>query len=563
MNSQIGIRNLTLKLLALSGKNPAAYRDIQGSYDFGDFTIIVEQVPDDPGRHAARLHAIVPFKTAKFPKDVFTPKSREIAARDFLLRRFVQIAQQRSFKAGGVKGGKISIDRPVNELLEHTAVVVDDECIVVRFTAELPVKHHKIAGEDAVEMLTKRVPAVIRESLVFSSVDGELLADWIETNEDADVLRAMLPELGLVAFIADGSILPRRMRVGADGAKVFTAPDGLAMTIELPNRGEIRGMGIPTGITLIEGGTASGKTTLLRAIELGVYNHPFGDGRELAVTVPDAVGIRVEEGRKVECVDLYPVMKNIAPGIAPARYSSKSAPPAVSFAANLMETLEIGTSLLIFDDETTVANFLGRDSRMQELVPDNKEPLTPLVEILPILRDAHGVSSVLVGGTGDYLDIADTVIVLDGYQPYASTEEAKRIAHTYPGRVNKTGSTFRFPNFRRPLTASLQAPKSDSRTQSSMFGRGIVKYGDETIDLSKLTQIVSQSQARAIARAIAMAHRLMDGSSSLSEVVRMVMDRVEKVGLDSLSNRLMGDLSMFRAHELAAAINRMKELKII
>lgn len=562
MNYPTGTTSLTRKLLDLTGRPPGAYRSIQGSYDFGDFTLVVEQVPDDPGRHAALLHALVPLKTAKFPKDVFTPKSREIAARDFLLRRFVQVAQQRSMKKTGVRGGKISIDRPVNELLEHTAVVVDDECIVARFTAELPVKGRGVAGEDAVELMTKRVPAAVRESLVFSNVDGELLADWIETNEDADTLRDMLPRLGLAAFVADGSMLPRRIRADARGAKTFTAPDGLAVTVDLPNRGEIRGMGIPAGITLIEGGTASGKTTLLRAIELGVYNHPFGDGRELVVTVPDAVGIREEAGRKVECVDLSPVMKEIAPGIDPMRYTSKSAPPAVSFAANLMESLEIGTSLLIFDDETTTANFLGRDARMQALVPDDKEPLRPLVDILPVLRDGHGISSVIVGGTGDYLAIADTVIVLDEYQPRSATEDAKRIVESSPGRTGCADVPFRFPAARRPLTASLQAPKADTRLSSSLFGRGIVKYGGESIDLSKLTQIVSQSQARAIARAIALVHKLMDGSTSLADAVGKVMNRVEQIGLDSLSNRYIGDLSMFRAHELAAAVNRMKDLKI-
>jgi predicted ABC-class ATPase len=281
----------------------------------------------------------------------------------------------------------------------------------------------------------------------------------------------------------------------------------------------------------------------------------------MVVTVPDAVGIRVEEGRKVESVDISPVMKDIAPGIDTARYCSKSAPPAVSFAANLMESLEIGTSLLIFDDETTVPNFIGRDARMQSLIPDGEEPLIPLVNILPVLRDEHGISSVVVGGTGDYFDIADTVIVLDEYQPRVATEEAKRIA--FPGRVADTAGTFRFPKARRPLTGSLKAPKSDSRQQPQFFGRGIVKYGDEAIDLSRLTQIVSQSQARAVARAIAMVYKLMDSSSSLGEAVCKVMERVEKVGLDTLSSRRMGDLSMFRAHELAAAINRMKELKIL
>jgi len=554
---------LNKALMAIDRKSASAYRNITGSYNYDNFTLTIDYVPDDPGKYSSRFRATMPLNIAKFPDDIFTPKSREVAARDFIARRFALMAVHYSISEPGVRGGRISIVKPSHELLETNAVVVGNGFIEVRFTVNLPVKSGRVLSRTAVELLNKRLPRVVRDSLIFDNIDSEKLVNWINTNEDTDFLRGKLVENGLVAFIADGSILPRRTSIDSKDVVPFTAPDELAVTFDLPNRGKVRGMGIPTGITVIVGDMSHGKTTLLRAIELGVYNHIYGDGRELAVTVPDAVGIRVEEGRRIENVDISPFIANISRNINTKHFSSRLAPPAASIAANIMESLEIGTSLLSFDDETMVTNLVGRDARMHALIPEELETVTTLVDILPMLRDEHNISSIVVGGSGDYFEIADTVIAMNNFNAVVVTDEAKRIAGENPAAgVLKNTGYFSLPAGRCPVDRSLEPVKMEKENQPRPRGKRYVQYGDEIIDVSKVTQLMNQSQSRAISRGMAMVYRLMDSSQSIREAVDKVMERVENIGLDALSNRLMGDLAFFRAYELAAAINRKKNLKI-
>ncbi|MFC1540925.1 P-loop domain-containing protein, partial [Candidatus Latescibacterota bacterium] len=497
------------------------------------------------------------------PFDIFNTKSREIAARDFIARSFAAKAERYSLSTAGGKNGQISIERHSHELLETNAVVIGNEIIEIRFTVQLPVKFGKISCGDAVELFMRRVPGIIHDCLLFRNLDGEKLANWIETNEDADYIRNYLPERGLVAFIADGSIFKIHGGGKLKDPEPFRSPDELAVTFDVPNRGEIRGMGIPAGITVLNGGFSQGKSTFLQAIELGVYNHIYGDGREFIITVPDAVSIRVEEGRRVENVDISPFISTKTGLFDAKNYSTPHAAPAASMAANIIEALEIGTSFLLFDDETIVSNFTGRDARLQALIPKNSEPFTSLLDNLPLLRDKHGISSIVVGASGDYFDIADTVIIMNNYKPSVMTEEAKKIAREQPtGRTNESKETFPIPSGRSPLNHSLEPPKSKGSESARPPGKRFVQYGDEFIDVSYVSQLVNQSQSRAISRGIAMVYKLMDGSQSLKDAVTKVMKRVETIGLDALSNRLMGDLASFRAHELAAAINRMRKLKV-
>jgi len=556
-------KDLNKTLMAIDGKMGSAYKNITGSYDYDNFTLTIDYVPDDPGKYPSRFRATMSLDIAKFPDYIFAPKSHEVAARDFIARRFALMAMRYSISKPSVRGGRISMDKPAHELLETSAVVVGNGFIEVRFTVNLPVKSGRVFSQTAVELLTKRLPGVVCDSLIFDNIDGEELEKWIETNEDADFLRGGLVENGLVAFIADGSILPRRTYIDSKDVVPFVAPEKLAVTFDLPNRGKVRGMGIPTGITVIVGGGSHGKTTLLKAIEIGVYNHFYGDGRELVVTVPDAVGIRVEEGRRIEKVDISPFIGSISQNIDTEHFSSKLAPPAASVAANIMEALEIGTSLLMFDDETMVTSLMERDARIQALIPKELEPVNPLIDILPLLRDEHNVSSIIVGCSGDYLDIADTVIAMKNFDTVVVTDEAKQIVQENPAvRVLEKAGHFSIPAGRCPVGSSLEPVKKERANQSRPHGKRYVQYGDEFIDVSKVTQLMNQSQSRAISRGMSMVYRLMDSSQSLKEAVDKVLERMEHVGLDVLSNRLMGDLASFRAYELAAAINRKKNLKI-
>ncbi|MBT4485343.1 MAG: ABC-ATPase domain-containing protein [Candidatus Latescibacteria bacterium] len=563
------LKQLDEILNSLDGKMSREYKKIADTYDYGDFSLIIDYVPDDPSNRVSRLRVRVPMKNTGFPKNVFAGISREIAARDFLSRSFGTNAPLFSLKIPGGRGGRIAIDTPNKEILETSAVVVGNEFLEIRFIVELPIINGKIPGSKVVEFFMKCIPGIIRNSLFFKNIDNDMLVRWFEHNEDADALRNMLGERGLVAFIADGSALVNRSfhelrTLDPDDIVLFETPDELAVTFDLPNRGKVRGMGIPAGITLITGGKSHGKSTLLRALELGIYNHIPGDDRELVVTVNDAVGICAEEGRRIERVDISPFVANTSKNIDTENFSSECASALESQTSNIMEALEFDTSLLLIDEDTSAANLITRDARMQALVPKEEEPATPLVDILPVIRDELNVSTVLIGsGSGDYFDCADTIIAMKNFKPFSVTAEAKRIARENPtGRVSENNGHFSRPKGRCPLTHSLDPLKIKQTGTLKHHGSGYVQYGEEFIDVSKVTQLIKQSQARGISRGIALVYRLMDGSNSLKDAVDKVMTRIETVGLDTLSNRCMGDLAGFRAYELAAAINRIKRLKV-
>ena len=552
-------------LISLDGRYISSYNEMIGEFDFGDFILSIDFIPDDPSKQPARLRARIALETARFPRDVFNNRSREIGARDFIARAFAGAASRLLNPPAGKKGPRVYIDRPGQEILETSAVAVGNGFLETRFSAELPVRRDKILGEQAIDLIFNVLPKIIRSALHFKNIDGEGLADWIEANEDADAARSLLAEQGLVAFVADGSVMTgqalREQRLSGPVLVPFRSPEELAVTLDLPNSGKTRGMGIPKGLTLIAGAGGQGKTTLLKALELGVYNHIPGDGRELVVAVGDTVGIRVEEGRRIENVDISPFYATYG-GVDAKHYSARQASLPVSQAANFMEALEIGASLVIIDEDTSSAELMSRDARHQALIPPGQETVTTFVDILPVTRDLFGVSAIISASSGDYLDVADSVILLENFQARSGIEEARRIIAEHPsgripdmrtpaGRVDRT-----------PLSHSLEPDKPSPQDRFRPSSRGYVQYGGEFIDCTRVTQLVSVGQARAISRAIALVHRFMDSAKSLRGAVEQVMERVDSIGLDTLSGRLMGDLSRFRAYELVAAINRMKRLKV-
>ncbi|MCE5249834.1 ABC-ATPase domain-containing protein [bacterium] len=562
-------RDLRKLIQTINERETDAYAELTGEYDFSDFVLTVDYVAHDVSRVSARMRVRVLFEAAKFPHDVFTPKSREIGARDFLVRSFDMRSGRYTVRASGVKGGRIFIDRPGQEMLESTAVVLGKTYIEVRFTAELPVRKGKVDSSSAAELLMESIPRVVLESLIFKNVDGDRLAEWIEAYEDADAVRAQLSSHNLVAFIADGSILPRKgaddPRPAEEKAHEFTAPDELAVTLDLPNRGHVRGLGIPAGITLLTGGRFHGKSTVLRALELGVYNHIPGDGRTYVITVSDAAGIHAETGRRIERVNLTPFFGSGGSGIDTANFSSENATATESIAANIMETLEIGSSLLLFDEDSLPADMIVRDARMQALIPKDDEPSATLIDILPVLRDEMNVSAIIaLSGAGDYFDIADTVIAMKRYSPVAVTAKARKIAADKPSgrKKERPGDIGKCLTGRLPLEHSFEPDKTARSDAPKPSEKMCVQYGSDFIDISRVRQVVNPSQARAISRSLALVHRLIGSSGSLGDVVKKVINRIETVGLDTLSSRMMGDLAMFRAHELAAALNRMRKLKI-
>jgi len=557
-------------LRAIDGRGYKAYKELKHHYDFGRYLLIVDHVQGDPYATLSRMRVRIPQEIAGFGAATYRTKSREVALRDFLTRRFFDAT--RTFCKGGRgigKGGIIMIDRPGQEILERTSMFVTSDYVEARFVMGLPAFGRKVAGKHAEAMFFEELPKIVYGSLTMENLVSDDLYDHIETAEDADFLRNQLEKMNLLAFVADGSILPRASGIDSrplcHGTVVpFESPASLKVAVTLPNRGKISGMGVPNGVTLIIGGGYHGKSTLLRALERGVYNHVPKDGREFVVTNSHCIKIRAEDGRRIEKVDISPFISNLPFGKDTRAFSTDNASGSTSQAANIIEALEIGGKVLLIDEDTSATNFMIRDHRMQELVAKEKEPITPFIDKVCQLYEDRGVSSIIaIGGAGDYFDVADYVVCMVEYRPDDVTEGARSIAEKYRSeRSPEGGERFGEIGRRIPLSKSFDPRKGKREVKISSKGRQSIAFGTYTIDLGAVEQLVNISQTRAIGDAIYYATRYMDGARTLGEIAGMVMQDIAEKGLDILSNRPEGDYAAFRKFEFTAAINRLRTLSM-
>ena len=563
MSNQDDLRRI---LQRIDGRGYKAYKDIWGQYRFPQFTLFVDYVQGDPFAAPSRLRLQVQQPVAGYPEQLFANKSRRLG-----LESYLALAFQAACRMVTGKSGLIQIDAPGQEVLERTAVTITSNHVEARFVVGLPAQGRRVLGRKAASMLCDDLPRLVETALCYKSNRPEIIQRFVETNEDADVLRGQLRERGLVAFVADGAILPRRSGVddrplAGDGVVPFQSPKNLRVAIDLPNHGTTTGMGIPAGVTLIVGGGFHGKSTLLNALEQGIYNHRPGDGRELVVMDGDGVKIRAEDGRYVAEVNILPFINNLPYGQDTTAFNSHNASGSTSQAANIIEALELGASVLLIDEDTAATNFMIRDQRMQALIAKAKEPITPFVDKVRQLYEERGVSTILViGGSGDYFEVADLVIAMDAYVPRDVTTEAQAIAQQHQqARQREGGTTFGTLTPRVPLPKSLN-PRN-GRRDVSVKTRGLhtVQFGEETIDLGMVAQLVDDSQTRALAAALVYGwERYMDGKRPLADILNLIMADIEEHGLDILDRRKMGDWAAFRIFELGAALNRLRTLRII
>lgn len=573
------------ELLRIDQHGYKAYKEIEGEYRFPDFLLMIDHVQGDPFAAPSRLRIQISQTQAGFPKKLYESRSREIALRDYLNRQFVRISDTIQSKRGSGKSGLIQIACPTQQVLERSAVWISDQQIEVRFAVGLPARGRTILGRQAAELLCEDLPAIVDRALKYAVLDAEAIQHHIETVEDADWLRQQLAHRHLIAFVPDGAILPRQSGVEdlpLPDALPFQAPESLRVTFDRPNQGQITGMGIPQGITLIVGGGYHGKSTLLRAIMLGIYNHLPGDGREQVVTDPNTVKIRAEDGRSVVGVNISAFINHLPRGQSTAMFSTTNASGSTSQAANIMEALEIGAKVLLVDEDTSATNFMIRDRRMQALIAKNNEPITPFIDKIRPLYQDYQVSTILVmGGSGDYFDVADTIIAMTEYAPEDVTAQAKVIAATYKTeRTGEGGEKFGPLLSRIPRAKRLDSPQrvnrgrehpdgSEPMLDASRSPRLKVRaadelaFGSEVVDLSAVEQLIDQGQLRAIGAAIAYLQKNeVDGNQSLADLIMELSQLITVNSLDRLTFYPQGDLTIFRSFELAAVLNRLRSLEI-
>ena len=561
--------DLARDLLRSDGRPYGHYRDLRGRrYALDSGELAFEHIQGDPFAAPSRLRVDLPANLLRLPAWARHGADARRAAADFLQRALRPALAGAAGGAGSGRSGLLEVAPAGQEVLERTGVAVETEGAVwVRLNAGLPAAGRRILGRAAAELLTGRLDGALRR--VAERLDFSALREHVQAVEDQVALREQLDERGLVAFLADGSILPRRS--GADpralgGALPLQAPAALAVELQAPHAGAVRGLGIRTGVTLIAGGGYHGKSTLLQAVALGVYDHLPGDGRERCVSVAELVSVRAEDGRAVRGACLTPFIGALPLGRDTGFFDTDDASGSTSQAAAIVEALEAGAAGLLIDEDTAATNFMIRDARMRRLVPGADEPITPFIDRVRQLWQERGVSSVLVvGGAGDYLDVADCVIRMDAYQPRDVTEHARQIAAARPLGDAAPRAPGPWPRSapRVPLPDSLDPRRGRRPERVRAVKTRAIEFGQEEIDVSLLYQLVDAAQCRMIGDLLLRLTRgLCDGRRDLPRILAAIDADLQERGLDALAAPGFGDRARPRRFEIAAALNRLRSLRV-
>ena len=562
MKSSVELKN---ELFKIDGKGYKAYKVLEGKYDFKKYVLSIDHVQGDPFASPSRVRIIIDNKIAQIPEELFDNKNKEIAVCDFLTRLFSKNIKNQSEKIfGSGKSGLIEISRCPQEILERTAIIRNKNFFEARFYVGFPARGRSVLARELEKIIFNIIPNIVENTFIYKNINKLNLINRVKLIEDQFYIRKNLKEKGLVAFVANESILPRESGVSARplrNGKKFISPQALEVEFDTPNRGKIKGMGIPKGITLIIGGGYHGKSTLLRALELGIYNHIEGDGREFVITDESALKVRAEDGRAITSTDISLFINNLPNGKDTIKFNTENASGSTSQAANIIEAIESKSKVLLIDEDTSATNFMIRDDIMQQLVVKEKEPITPFIDVAKSLYKQLGISTILVAGScGDFFDIADLVIQMDSYEPYEVTAKAKELSR---GKVSLRDDLDVSIDFRRVLDKGSisEGPKG---IKIKTLGKDGLSINKENIDLKSVEQIVDGEQINTIGMAIKF---IEDKYSGKNLTIEKIVDEIEKditknlIGIDNIKGG-NGSLAMPRKQEILCAINRLRTLKI-
>ena len=564
-------------LRSINRKSYPAYKSLKGAYQFKKYILSIDHVQGDPFASPSHISVKLSHKEAGFPAEYYKDSLTRITLADFLTRQFEKQVNHYTFRAkGSGKSGLISVTRCGQEVLERTSCEITDQGIIARFFVGFPANGRTINAGELEKILFEFLPVCVEKALIFRNLSGKDLENTIYLAEDQAYIREELQKRSLVAFINDGAILPRESGVSSRPMRecvAFSSPDCLRISMELPHKGKITGMGIPRGITLIVGGGYHGKSTLLNALELGVYNHVQGDGREYVITDFTAQKLRSEDGRFVKDVDISLFINDLPNKKNTSCFSTEDASGSTSQAAGIVEGMEAGSKVFLLDEDTSATNFMVRDAFMQRVISREKEPITPFLERARDLYDKAGISTILVAGSsGAFFHIADTVIQMDNYMPVDITMKARELCRDYPLNDNKAAE-FKRPRSHRIMSknALSKGPKKDyygnykaqdkpERLKVKIHGRDGFSIGKQEVDLRYIEQLIDSEQTQTLGALLKYAvEKLIDGKRSLPEIVEFLCNKLEKEGMAFLAEGYTScGYARPRKQEIYACFNRYR-----
>lgn len=563
---------LQRELRSINRKSYPAYKGLKGAYQFPDYQLFIEHVQGDPFAAPSALRIFVPHSKAKFPERYYWDKCSKVALQDALLRRFAEISAKFCYQAkGSGKSGVIQVSHCGQEVLERTACEITKEGIHIRFFVGFPANGRTINSGELEKILFVYLPKCVEMSLYHRKVPERETEQVICLKEDQRVIREELKKRGLIAFVANGSILPRQSGnsdLPMKDAVPFQSPKSMEITIQLRHRGSITGMGIRKGITLIAGGGYHGKSTLLEALEKGVYDHIAGDGREFVITDDTAWKLRAEDGRKIKDVDISLFINHLPNGRNTRRFSTLDASGSTSQAANIIEAIEAKSQVLLIDEDTSATNFMVRDELMQRVIQKDKEPITPFLERARDLYEKAGISTILVvGSCGSYFYIADQIIQMDNYCPVDITEKTRKLLKEYK-KPDCEAEGFALPSEKRSISfgSSVVRRKNyrgtgmvEEHEKLKVMGRESLMLGQEQLDLLYLEQLADREQTQTLGYLLKYAKEQYSGKTTdLTALMESLIRKLEKEGIGSVSGQkeIPAGMAMPRRQEIYACFNR-------
>jgi len=559
-------------LTAINKKSYPAYKDLRGSFQFPGYQLNIEHVQGDPFAAPSKLSIQVDKSKAGFPEEYYNTDYKRIALQDYLLRQFGKAVSGYMFQAkGSGKSGLISTSRCGQEVLERTAFEIEDGSLLVRFEVGFPANGRTINSYELKKILFSYLPEAVDRSLYYKNLDHKAIQRKTELATDQHFIREELKRRKLVAFVANGAVLPRESGVSQKpmkGAVVFQSPQSMEVEMELPHKGRIKGMGIPEGITLVAGGGYHGKSTLLKALEQGIYQHVEGDGREYVIMSDTAVKIRAEDGRAVSHVNISPFINDLPNKKDTMDFSTEDASGSTSQAANVAEAVQAGAKVLLIDEDTCATNFMVRDLLMQEVVSGEHEPITPFTLQARELYEKHGISVILVAGSsGSYFYIADKVLQMDNYHAYDITEKVHKVLK---GRENECQGSAPVPasvlfNTGRRILKCKKIERKRDQVKIKQSGKDSFSIGKETVDLRYVEQILDIEQMTALAYCLkSLAEKMENRDTDVEKAADMLWEQIQKKGLKSLCPGAYLPVSMaqVRKQDIYACLNRYRGIII-
>lgn len=571
---------LRQQLHSIHRRSYPAYKDLKGQYSFGNYILSIDHVQGDPFASPSHISVRIAHKDAAFPPEYYKDTLSRTTLCDYLTRQFEKQINAYTFRAkGSGKSGLISVSHCGQEVLARTACEISENGITARFFIGFPANGRTINAFELEKILFEFLPVCVRKAFLYSSQNARDLKSFMELAWDQEFIRQELKKRELCAFVADGSILPRESGISSRPMKdsiPFTSPESLKISLNLPHHGTITGMGIAQGITLIVGGGYHGKSTLLNALELGVYNHIPGDGREYVITDNTAVKLRSEDGRFIKDVDISLFINDLPNKKDTRCFSTLDASGSTSQAAGIVESMEAGSHLFLLDEDTSATNFMVRDAFMQQVIRREKEPITPFLERARDLYEKAGISTILVAGSsGAFFHIADTIIQMDNYVPRDITAPTKELCRQYP-LSPVSAPAFEMPHSRRIMTKSVSDASgrhgrpdrkhSAERPEHKNLKTKVSKtdgftLGRQEINLRYTEQLIDTEQTAALSLLLKYAvEHLIDGKRTLSEVVELLHNRLRQQGLSFLSgnSEIACGYAMPRLQEIYACFNRYR-----